>query len=310
MYGSETLFRPDLEGALLEYNLAAEREGYIAHQLLPHFGVPVQTGIFSKIPADQLLQLYNTERAPSAGFQRGATAVEQDAYQCKVYGYEEPVDDAEREILGINAEAMAAEIAQAAVLRTIEANAAAALYDTTTIDSTSVDSWVDSTSADPIGDVNAAKLNIARATGIRPNAVVMGAVVYDALLQISSITDKIKNVQSIAQGAIGNEDIARIFGVEKVFIGEAAKSITSKNLAVSAYSIFPEDAVLVCRVANTDRLNEPCIGRTFVMDQADMPNVRIQSYREEQTISTIVRALLVADQKVLYPELGYVLSFT
>ena len=48
----ETL-RPDLAGALMEFNLAADREGFIGTRVMPVFEVAEQAGVFGKIPIEQ-----------------------------------------------------------------------------------------------------------------------------------------------------------------------------------------------------------------------------------------------------------------
>ena len=48
--------RPALAGSFMEYDLAMNQQGYIGHKVLPVMEVQAASGVFGRIPLEQLLQ--------------------------------------------------------------------------------------------------------------------------------------------------------------------------------------------------------------------------------------------------------------
>jgi hypothetical protein len=66
---------------------------------------------------------------------------------------------------------------------------------------------------------------------------------------------------------------------------------------------------MVCRIATSNDFREPCIGRTFHWS-ADGSSIggTVESYREEQTRSDIIRVRHEVAEVTLYAEAGHLLS--
>lgn len=82
--------------------------------------------------------------------------------------------------------------------------------------------WSDfSGTSDPVKDVEVGKEAVRKATGKRPNVIVMGASVFALLKQHPKIVDRMKYTgRDIATVEI----LASLFGVEKVLVGDAVYS--------------------------------------------------------------------------------------
>jgi hypothetical protein len=62
-------------------------------------------------------------------------------------------------------------------------------------------------------------------------------------------------------------------------------------------------------VAVTDDIREPCLGRTFHWgEDGSQIGGLMESYREEQKRSDIIRCRHDVDEKVLYTQMGHLLS--
>lgn len=99
--------------------------------------------------------------------------------------------------------------------------------------------WADANS-DPIKDVNRFSRLIANQVGIRPNSMLLGENVYDALVSNDRIRDNIKYTSA---DSINTDVLARYFNLSRgVRVAEGRKL----NMATGALEpIFPPDAVLL-----------------------------------------------------------------
>src|SRR5687768_8990114 len=85
--------RADLAVTLEEYDLAASRQGFIAHKLFPVFDAPRPAGTYKVLGAEQMLQEHPTERAPDGSYNRADFSSGEKSYTTKERGFEVPVDD-------------------------------------------------------------------------------------------------------------------------------------------------------------------------------------------------------------------------
>lgn len=88
--------------------------------------------------------------------------------------------------------------------------------------------WSDFTSgvSDPVKDVGNAKEAIRKATGKRPNTLLMGASVFEILKQHPKIIDRLKYT---GRDVATEEIMASLFGVKRVVVGDAIYSDTAGN---------------------------------------------------------------------------------
>ena len=318
---SLTSYRPDIASALEEFNLAMDRQGFIGHRILPVIHTRNAGGVFGKIPIEQLLQTHTTERAPGSGYARGNWQFTNDSFATVEHGWEEPVDENDRNVyaewFNDDVDTIAGQRAFDFVLRNAELRAAALLFNATTwtgatLTTAITNEWDDATNATPIVDVTAAKAKVWALTGIWPNAVILNRTVFNNL----RITDEIKD--AIASSGAGDRtlirditeaQIAQAFDVDHVLVAGSAKNTAKEGQAVSISSIWSNEYVMVARVGVTNDLKEPCVGRTFHWpgDNSD-PLGYVEEYEEPQTRSQIIRVRHQVQEKVLYTECAHLLS--
>ena len=95
---SNAVVRPDLGALAFAYSLSAATIGYIADLVLPPFYTPLQTAKYPVIPAEALLEVADTARAPRTAYARGDWDFDFEDYSCSENGWEEPVDDTEAKL--------------------------------------------------------------------------------------------------------------------------------------------------------------------------------------------------------------------
>jgi hypothetical protein len=309
--------RPDIAGSLMEFDLAMDREGFVWNRVMPVFETQKSSGKFGLIPVEQLLQNRDTARSPGSGYSRGKWKFTDASFATVEHGAEEPVDDREAALYAdyFDAEVVSGQRAQDAVLRNAEKRVADLLFNATTFSGKTAavtNEWDDAANATPIIDVETAVRAIWSASGLWPNALVINRHVFRNLRNCDEIIERINSAG--AGNATKADDItaamlARVFDLSQVIVAGSAKAGNNEGQAFSASKIWSDEYALVCRVATTNDIREPCIGRIFHWAE-DGSNIggTIETYRDETVRSDIVRCRHDVDEKTLHLEGGYLLS--
>lgn len=310
--------RPDLAGSLMEFDLAMDRMGFIGHRVFPVFETAKKSGTFGKIPIEQLLQSPDTLRAPGSGYARGKFKFSPTSFACEEHGYEEPVDDTESEMYReyFDAELVSTQRALDAVLRNAEIRIAAKVFDAATwtggsLTTAVTNEWDDHANATPAADVLAAALKVYAASGLWPNALVVNIKVRKHLAHCAEIVDKAKSqgFMDVRPGKMNDAAIAAALDIEELIVAGSPKNTANQSATASISPIWSDEYAMVCRVARTNDIKEPCIGRTlhWGMDGSQVGGT-VESYREEQIRSDVIRCRHDVDEVALHVESSHLLS--
>jgi hypothetical protein len=308
--------RPDLGGSFLEFDLAMQARGYIAQRVLPVFESAVQSGPFGKIPIEQLLQNRDTARAPGSGYSRGQFTFTTDSFACDEHGSEEVVDDRQAKMYAnyFDAELISALRAREVVLSNAERRAAALIFNATTWTSHTTgvtNEWDDYANATPITDVEAAVQAIWAASGMWPDAMVINRKVFRNLRNCAQIIDRLKynGVVDVRPSKINESMLASVFDLAEIIVAGTPKNTATEGQAVTIAPIWSDEYAMLCKVARSNDIQEPAIGRTihWADDGSDIDGM-VESYRDETVRGDVVRVRHDVDEKVLYVEAGHLLS--
>lgn len=299
--------RPEL-GTFMEFDLAASRMGFIGLQVLRGLDVVKQAGPFGKITIESLLQARETVRAPGSGYQRGKYQFTTDSYACVEHGAEEPVDDREAQMYAeyFDAEMLAATRARDIVLRNYEQRVATAIFNTSTWTPTTItNEWDDASNATPITDVESA-VQRCYAAGVKANALIVTWTVFRNLRNVDQIVNRITAAGSgdqAMQSQITPQKLAEVFDLDYVLVGDAQRNTADEGQTASLSPIWSNEYAAVCRVATTDDIREPCVGRTFhYTEDGSEIGAAVESYRDETVRGDVIRARFDTHEKVIYTE--------
>lgn len=171
-------------------------------------------------------------------------------------------------------------------------------------DTTPANLWDDQTNGTPIEDIRTAVRTVASATGYKPNVMVMGPAVWDALTDHPQFTDRIKYTQT---GIVGPELLASLFGFDKVVVAEAVRNTAAEGATEATSHILGKNA-LVAYKPDAASLNTPSAWYTFVWSGLIGSNMgmRIRNYNlPERDNSEVIEAEAAYDHKVVSSDLGY-----
>lgn len=313
-----TTLRPDL-ASFLEFDLESDKNGYVASRVFPVIDVASQAGVYGIIPVEQLLQQRVTKRAPGAGYSRGTFTFEPATYACEEHGAEEPVDDRQARMYReyFDAEQVSTLRAFSSVLRNAEQRVADAVFNTTTWTGSSLftsitDEWDDITNAVPITNVDAAVKKVWDNSGLWANALIVNQKVFRNLRRCAQVIDAIESNGAgnpSKQSDITAEQLAQVFGLDYVIVAGASRNSAKEGQSFTASQIWSDEYAMVCRVATSADMAEPCIGRMFHWSE-DGSSVggTVESYRDEVVRANIIRVRHDVDEVVLYAQAGHLLG--
>ncbi|NJB66445.1 hypothetical protein GGQ74_000085 [Desulfobaculum xiamenense] len=304
--------RPDLEQVAMEFTTDDTRRGYIGRLVLPIFPTRVKTGQYPTIPAKALLSMPRTERAPRSAYSRDDFPYDFKEFNCRENGFEEPVDDSEAAMLAtyFDAESVATTRATGIIERVAEKRIADRVFNETTFRTESVaKGWLDPAGADPLADVNAGKTAIEDATGLAPNALIINREIFRGLGVCDAVVDRIKfSNPNVVRGELSAPLLAQYFGVDRVIVAGGVYDSAKAGKGVSPARIWASTYAMLAVLSDGGLdLKEPCLGRTFAWE-TDGGALSVETYRDENVRSNVVRARQHTDECITMSLAGYLLK--
>jgi hypothetical protein len=286
-----------------------DAKGFIGGRLFPRFNTGLQSAAYYVFDEANMLNWpTNIQRAPSAPYSRSLMKLSDDSYNCREFGHEEPVDDGERAkySIALDADAAAARRAANVILCNAElrvkTKATSAAVPTTTPGT----KW-DQANSDPIGDVDAAKEAIVKATGMQANVMTINYDVYKVLKEHVKITDKIKYTQ---RGIVTLDVMAAVFQLDEILLAYTVQNTANEGQAATPNFIWGDGVVIAHRESGQD-LMAPNFGRSFAWTQfTGQDGMLVDTYREDRVKSDVHRAAQWVDEKIVGAKCGYYLSDT
>lgn len=161
--------------------------------------------------------------------------------------------------------------------------------------------------SDPMLVMEQAKELVATTTGYDVNTMVLGRKVLSVLKQHPDIIDRVKYTSSDLPDL---QLIARLFGVERVFVGSSFRN-TAKEGQGEALTQNYSNSILLTHTASSPGLLTPSAGYTFswdgVSDGAGL-SIGTRSWYMQELRATRVESESAWSNKVVAPDLGVFLN--
>lgn len=300
-----TTLRPDL-ASFQQFDLDMDAAGFIGTRVLPVVDVAKPVGQFGKITIASLLAQRDTLRTPGSNYARQRYEFDKDNFSTNEHGAEEPVDDKEAEMYGdyLNAEQTATSRARDVVMRNYESRVATLLQTTGSFtNAAAATAWGTIATAVPLTDIETRVMSIWNATGLKPNAIVIPYAAFRNFRNCAQVVDRIKysGLQDPAAGQISTQAIAQLLDIPNVIIAGAKKNGANEGQTASLSNVWTATVIGIGVIATGNDIKQPCVGRTFHFS-ADGSQIggTVETYREEQSRSNIVRVRMDTQEKLLY----------
>lgn len=311
--------RPDLNDAMTEFDLTANQEGMIASLVAPPIDVDQQSGTYPRIKIKQLLRNASVERTSEGNYPRDTYEFENDSYATKEYGIEQTVDgrDAARFKNYMDAEAIAASLAQSRILQAREERTAALIFNTGTWNTAALTTavavpWSTYATAVPITNVDAARIKFRNNSGRKPNALIMEYTVFIHLRNCQQIIDRIAAAgagDKVKANDITKSMLAQVFDVDFVIVADNMKNTANEGQAAALSGVWDPTMCMLARVATSNNIKEPCIARTLHWtEDGSMVNGAMESYQDPRSRKDIIRCRHDVQEKVVFTEMGHLLT--
>jgi hypothetical protein len=317
--------RPDLGGSFEDFDLEMNRLGFIAYRVLPVMEVQRASGTFGRIPLAQLLKKADVKRHSRSGYPRGDWEFEQESFATLEYGFEEPVDNRDTALYAdfFDAEMVSAGLARDQVLRAAEERVAALIFNTTTWTGASLTTAVaagkewgttatTAANATPIDDVEAAVVKVYDGTGMWPNSLIINRKVFRRLRNCDQIIDRIAS-----QGAgsptkpsdITAQMLAAVFDLDQVLVAGGSNNSANEGQTATPAQIWDSEYAMVARLATTNNIKEPCLGRAFHWGQdGSTIGGTMETYDDPKLRGEVVRCRHDVHEKVIAAAFGHLIS--
>jgi len=168
--------------------------------------------------------------------------------------------------------------------------------------------WSDYANSDPIGDIRDGIRTILQRIGRRPNVLLVGEIVWNALQDHPDIVERVKYTQ---MGVVTSDLVKAILELENIYIAEAIYASSPEGTAEAnvTYSPIIDDDALLIYVAPRPGLFLPSAGYTFIWRPAVGAGPQfIRRIRKEEEKADVIEAQSYFDQKVLATDAGYFFS--
>lgn len=288
---------------------------FVADQVFPQVPVARQGDLYYKYKREDWFRTIAQLRAPATESAGGGWRIETDSYYAHVYSVHKDLDDQTRAnadtAFNLDRDAalwVTTNLLLKRELLFVEKFLAANVWAT---EQQGVGSspgageflQFDVSGSDPIDVFSKARLAQAKTTGYPANTLVLGASVEQALLNHSSILERIKYTQ---RGVLTRELLASLFGVDRVVVPMAINNTAAEG-ADGSYSLMWDNAALLCYTPPQAGLMTPAAGYTFSWTGllgAGALSTRIKRFRMEAIESDRIEGDMAFDMKVVSPDMG------
>lgn len=161
----------------------------------------------------------------------------------------------------------------------------------------------DSTTSDPMYDVDYNKQKVKSQTGFLPNALIVAADVFFALRNNLQVLDRIKYTQ---RGIVSEDLLAALFGVEKFLVASAVLNSADEG-ATASFNFIVENSALLVYANPAPSILQPSAGYVFSWQGlfgAGAQGNRISSFRMEHLKADRIEGEMAFQMNQIAPNLG------
>jgi hypothetical protein len=303
-----------------------DANGFIADRVFPKVSVAKKTDkyyIYNRADFNRVGQVQ--PRAPRTQAPRVGMSLSQDTYSAEVFSLATDFDfdtlaneDAALDIRSAGAQMLTHQLLIDREIKWATSYFGASIWGTdwTGVSgaptTNQVRQWSDYTNSSPIADVtNIMRTMQLKSGGFKPNVMVVGKEVRDALVNNPTILARLNGGATVTNTALVTDaKLAEIFGVEEFLVMETVKNVSPEGVAESNAFIGGKSAAFYYRPRSAG-LMIPSAGYTFTWDDLENASghgITIKSYRGDYLaidgVAEVLEANLAYDHKVVSSDMG------
>ena len=300
-----------VDQALTDFSVSYfQRPGsYIAPQAFPVQLVAQRSNKYYKYDRNELLRSDAQKRAPRTKGARRGYKLSTETYNCEVYSIGVGVSEQDRANAdpALDPEEDAARVTVQDMRIRMDVDWSVAAFSTAIWATESTATWNTST-GDPIGDIQTGIKTMLSQTGFRANTLVLGADAwYNALWSSTAILARLPDN---APRIVTTDFIGNLFDLDRVFIAEGVRFSGDQGTTGTPAFIHADHALLM-HVNPTAGLREPTAGKTFVWSGLVGGGEGLRTKRldiPDEDLMPLVETDAAYDFKVTASDLGYLIK--
>lgn len=272
--GQPTLSEVHINKPLTNISVAYIQDAseYIASKIFPIVGVSKASDKYFTYDKNDWFRDEAQLRAPATESAGGGYNLSDDSYMCEVWAFHKDIDaqtesnydeplDADRDATEF--------VTQRLLLKRdklfLDNFLTTSVWDTDKQGGASGSSpdfvqWDDFTNSDPIGDITGWRRTVKKTTGLKPNKLLIGGLVWDKLKDHPDILERIKYTREALN--INPSLVARAFDLDDIVIAEAIEA-TNNEGATAAYDHMVGDKALLYYTPRRASILQPAAGYIF-----------------------------------------------
>ena len=291
-----------LEQALTQFSIGYKNETYIAPMVFPNLRVEKQSDYYFVFEKSAWFRDIVAKRAPGTRAARADYQISTASYICVNYALAKAVPDEVRANADnpLRPDTEATEFISDALLRGQEirvANLVMAASGASWAYAASPATQWSSSSADPLGDIEAAVNGIISTIGRQPNVAVMSWDVWRYLKNHPDLAERVKYTRP--GGTPVPDDVAAWFNLDRVLIGTAIKDTSVEGASTAVMSYVWGDGFWLGYVTPRPGLQEPTAGYSL-----EWMNREVRRFREDQERQDILEGSHYTDEVVTASDAG------
>ena len=300
-----TVQKVHVDKMLSNISIGFKNEEFIADKIFRPVPVDKQSDRYY-VYGKEVFRLHDDARAPGTEANEINWTLSDDTYFCEGHALRHPIPDEEKQNADdeFQLEADATELLSEGILLNKEADAAAKALDSDSYDSGLVftrggggelPKWSHEDS-DPVKDVEDAKKTLHKASGLRPNILVLSAPVYSALRIHPKLLGIFKNTEV---SLVPLKMMKDFFEVDDILIGSALKSSATNPAGGDELSYVWGESAILAYVPKSPKKKSPALGYSFMWNKDGQGAVQTRKWYEMGKRSTIIECERWYDQKIV-----------
>lgn len=294
--------RADLGVAFHEYSPTKAR--YIADLILPRLGVRKEAATIS-VTKRKNLTIPDTKHANGAAYNRVELYMDDLAYACVDHGLEGQITDRDREKYAddFDAEVEKTQAIKIKMLLARESRIKTLIFNTTTwtgsalYTDNSAAPW-DAAGTGIIKQVQTAREKVRLNCGVPAESMIISESSLINMMNNTEIKAKFPGATVITEAML-RAQMGAICGITNLIVGQAVYNSADEGQDFTGAEIWPDDYAMVAVLGDENLpMTEPQLGRTVLWERYTSELDYVETYREDQTKSDIVRVEQSVDEKI------------
>jgi len=308
-----TLSDIHVDPALTDFSVAyfQDKSKFVVPNIFPIVPVAQRSAKYHIFDKNEILRSDSKKRAPNTEAPVRGYKLSQDSYHCEVYSIAVDVSEQTRANADpvLDPEEDAAQVTAQDIMIGMDRNWTNAAFSTGVWGTESTATWNTST-GDPIGDIQTGVLTMLEETGKRPNVLALGAESWYSGLWSS--TQFLERLPDNAARIVTPNFIAEMFGFDAVYILDTVE-FTGDQGTTGDPGFIHEDHALLAYVNPRAGVKEATAGKTFVWSGLVGSGDGIRTkrmYMPWKDAMPRVETDAAYDFKIVATDLGYLIKNT